>query len=57
MYDKTVTFRKRTFVSTENANRAAEPPYSPAGPLLRCLQCKQSLQNWFLLIERVGFVW
>ena len=46
-YDKIVTFRKRTHVSTEKADRAAEPPYSPAGPLLRYLQCKQSLQNWF----------
>ena len=52
-YDKTVTFLIRTHMSTEKENRAAEPPDSPAGPLLRYLQCKQSLQNRFLHVQKV----
>ena len=54
-YDRTVTFLIRTHVSTscKQATRAAKPPYSPTGPLLRCLQCEQSSQNWYLHVQRL----
>ena len=41
-YDRTVTFLIRTHVSTKKPNSAVEPPYSPAAPLSRRIQCKQS---------------
>ena len=52
-YDKTVTFTIRTNVSTEKADRAAQPPYRPDSG--HRLQCKQSLQNLYSHDQRWTF--
>ena len=52
-YEKTGTFLIRTYMSTEKTNRAAEPRYRPARPLLRCLQSRQRLTELILHVQRV----